>query len=120
MFFSVGEVATSKWTHGEVAVFGSTVYKIFALKCQKLRTPLASPAPCVNIFMFNNLIHKSFNWTTFFRVVIVVKHKQLCRSRHCHSDYMSSIVILLTTNKLTDIRRVTDLCLLYTSDAADE
>ena len=46
-FFSVGEAATSKWTHGEVAVFGSTVYKIFALKCQKLRTPLASLAPCV-------------------------------------------------------------------------
>ena len=38
-FFSVGEAATSKWTHGEVAVFGSTVYKIFALKWQKLRTP---------------------------------------------------------------------------------
>ena len=36
-----------KWTHGEVAVFGSTVYKIFALKCQKLHTPLASLAPCV-------------------------------------------------------------------------
>ena len=34
VFFSVGEAATSKWTHGEVAVFGSTVYKIFALKCQ--------------------------------------------------------------------------------------
>ena len=50
MFFSVGEAATSKWTHGEVAVFGSTVYKIFALKCQKLRTPLASLAPCVKIF----------------------------------------------------------------------
>ena len=49
MFFSVGEAATSKWTHGEVAVFGSTVYKIFALKCQKLRTPLASLAPCVKI-----------------------------------------------------------------------
>ena len=31
IFFSVGEVATSKWTHGEVGVFGSTVYKIFAL-----------------------------------------------------------------------------------------
>ena len=46
-FFSVGEAATSKWTHGEVATFGSTVYKIFALKCQKLRTPLASLAPCV-------------------------------------------------------------------------
>ena len=43
-FFSVGEAATSKWTHGEVAVFSSTVNKIFALKCQKLRTPLA---PCV-------------------------------------------------------------------------
>ena len=26
-FFSVGEAATSKWTHGEVAVFGSTVYE---------------------------------------------------------------------------------------------
>ena len=26
VFFSVGEAATSKWTHGEVAVFGSTVY----------------------------------------------------------------------------------------------
>ena len=47
VFFSVGEAATSKWTHGEVAVYGSTVYKIFALKCQKLRTPLASLAPCV-------------------------------------------------------------------------
>ena len=47
MFFSVGEAATSKWTHGEVTVFGSTVYKIFALKCQKLRTLLASLAPCV-------------------------------------------------------------------------
>ena len=47
VFFFVGEAATSKWTHGEVAVFGSTVYKIFALKCQKLRTPLASLAPCV-------------------------------------------------------------------------
>ena len=35
VFFSVGEVATSKWTYGEVAVFGSTLYKIFALKCQK-------------------------------------------------------------------------------------
>ena len=35
---------TPKWTYGDVAVFGSTVYKIFALKCQKLRTPLA---PCV-------------------------------------------------------------------------
>ena len=35
VFFFVGEVTTSKWTHGEVAVFGSTVYKIFALKCQK-------------------------------------------------------------------------------------
>ena len=46
-FFSVGEAATSKWTHGEVAVFGSTVYKIFALKCQKLRTPLASLASCI-------------------------------------------------------------------------
>ena len=46
-FLSVGEAATSKWTHGEVAVFGSTVYKIFALKCQKLRNPLASLAPCV-------------------------------------------------------------------------
>ena len=44
-FFSVGEAATLKWTHGEVAVFGSTVYRIFALKCQKLRTPLASLAP---------------------------------------------------------------------------
>ena len=47
MFFSVGEVATSKWKHGEVAVYGSTVYKFLALKCQKLRTPLASLAPCV-------------------------------------------------------------------------
>ena len=47
VFFSVGEAATSKWTHGEVAVFGSTVYKIFAFKCQKLGTPLASLAPCV-------------------------------------------------------------------------
>ena len=47
VFFPVGEAATLKWTHGEVAVFGSTVYKIFALKCQKLRTPLASLAPCV-------------------------------------------------------------------------
>ena len=37
VFFSVGEAATSKWTHGEVAVFGSTVYKIYALKCQILR-----------------------------------------------------------------------------------
>ena len=44
MFFSVGEAATWKWTHGEVAVFGPTVYKIFALKCQKLRTPLTSLA----------------------------------------------------------------------------
>ena len=44
VFFFVGEAATSKWTHGEVAVFGSTVYKIFALKSRKLRTPLA---PCV-------------------------------------------------------------------------
>ena len=44
VFFSVDEITTSKWTHGKVAVFGSTVYKIFALKCQKLRTPLA---PCV-------------------------------------------------------------------------
>ena len=48
-FFFVGEAATSKWTNGEVAAFGSTVYKIFALKCQKLRTPLASLAPCVKI-----------------------------------------------------------------------
>ena len=48
-FFSVGEAATSKWTHEEVAVFGSTVYKIFALKCQKLRTPLASLALCVKL-----------------------------------------------------------------------
>ena len=47
VFFSVGKTATSKWTHGEVAVFGFTVYKIFVLKCQKLRTPLASLAPCV-------------------------------------------------------------------------
>ena len=47
VFFSVGEAATSKRTHGEVAVFGSTVYTIFELKCQKLRTPLASLAPCV-------------------------------------------------------------------------
>ena len=47
IFFTIGEAATSKWTHGEVAVFGSTVYRIFALKCQKLRTPLASLAPCV-------------------------------------------------------------------------
>ena len=47
VFFSVGEAATSKWTHGKVAVFGSTVYQIFLLKCQKLRTPLASLAPCV-------------------------------------------------------------------------
>ena len=46
-FFSVGEAATSKWKHREVAVFGSTAYKIFALKCQKLRTPLASLTPCV-------------------------------------------------------------------------
>ena len=41
VFFSVGEAATSKWTHGEVAVFGSTVYKIFALKFQKLRNDFA-------------------------------------------------------------------------------
>ena len=47
VFFSVGEAATSKWTHGELAVFGSTVYKIFKPKCQKLRTLLASLAPCV-------------------------------------------------------------------------
>ena len=47
VFFSVGEAATSKSTHGEVAVFGSTVYRIFAFKCQKLRTPLALLAPCV-------------------------------------------------------------------------
>ena len=48
VFSPVGEAATSKWTHGEVAVFGSTVYKIFALKCQKLRNPLASlRSPCV-------------------------------------------------------------------------
>ena len=53
VFFSVGEAATSKWTHGEVAVFGSTVYKIFALKCQKLRTPLA---PCV-IKYLNELLN---------------------------------------------------------------
>ena len=33
-FFFVSEAATLKWTHGEVAVFGSTVYKIFALKSQ--------------------------------------------------------------------------------------
>ena len=46
-FFSIGEAANLKWTHGEVAVFDSTVYKIFALKFQKLRTPLASLAPCV-------------------------------------------------------------------------
>ena len=47
VFSPVGEAATSKWTHGEVAVFGSTVYKIFALKCQKFRNTLASLAPCV-------------------------------------------------------------------------
>ena len=29
-FFSVGEAAASKWTHGEVAVFGSTVYNFCA------------------------------------------------------------------------------------------
>ena len=57
-FFSVGEVATSKWTHGEVAVFGSTVYKIFALKCQKLRTPLASLAPCVITPKFTSQIDR--------------------------------------------------------------
>ena len=28
-FFSVGKAATSKLTHREVAVFGSTVYKVF-------------------------------------------------------------------------------------------
>ena len=49
-FFSVGEAATLKWTHGEVANFGSTVYKIFVLKCQKLRTPLASLALCIISF----------------------------------------------------------------------
>ena len=54
VFFSVGEAATSKWTPGEVAVFGFTVYRIFALKCQKLRTPLASLAPCVIKFVLDN------------------------------------------------------------------
>ena len=29
-FFSVGEAATSKWTYGEMAVFGSTVYTKFS------------------------------------------------------------------------------------------
>ena len=38
VFFSVGEAATSKWTHGEVAVFGSTVYKIFYILGEVLRT----------------------------------------------------------------------------------
>ena len=28
--------STSKWIHGEMAVFGSTVYKIFALKMPKV------------------------------------------------------------------------------------
>ena len=62
VFFSVGEAATSKWTHGEVAVFGSTVYKIFALKCQKLRTPLA---PCVKIVGGKNFVPLKINPTFF-------------------------------------------------------
>ena len=37
VFFSVGEAATLLWRHGEVAVFGSTVYKIFALCAIMLR-----------------------------------------------------------------------------------
>ena len=64
IFFSVGGAATSKWTHVEVAVFGSTVYKIFALKCQKLRTPLASLAPCVIKFLVYKYIdpHDRETW----------------------------------------------------------
>ena len=67
--FFVGDIATSKWKHGEVAVFGSTVCKIFTLKCQKLHTPLASLAPCVIsscFFMIESILcdnHKTaFSW----------------------------------------------------------
>ena len=65
VFFFVGEAATSKWTHGEVAVFGSTVYKIFALKCQKLRTPLA---PCVIKYASNtlNYFHEKLDFLVVF------------------------------------------------------
>ena len=70
-FFSIGEAATSKWTHGEVAVFGSTVYKIFALKCQKLRTPLASLAPCVKIKISWNVRTFVFANKCFFGTSLV-------------------------------------------------
>ena len=48
LLFSPKEVIEIK----EVAVFGSTVYRIFALKCQKLRTLHASLVPCVIIGLF--------------------------------------------------------------------
>ena len=41
MFFSVGEVATSKWTHGEVAVFGFTVYN----QCINVKGVTHGPGP---------------------------------------------------------------------------
>ena len=48
----LGEAATSKWTHGEVSVFGSTVYRIFALKCQKLRTPFVITKNYIFLYVF--------------------------------------------------------------------
>ena len=59
MFFSVGEAATSKWTHGEVAVIGSIQQctKFSRFKCQKMRTLLASLAPRVMIYC--TILHQS-------------------------------------------------------------
>ena len=71
VFFSVGEAATSKWTHGEVAVFGSTVYIIFALKCQMLRTLLVSLAPCIITGIKNNLLSKIIKLKKIYHISVL-------------------------------------------------
>ena len=63
-----------------MAVFDSTVYKIFALKCQKLPTPLA---PCV-INDINNAISLSYFHLYADDTIII-------RASNCTVDFLSSM-----------------------------
>ena len=98
IFFSVGEAATSRWTHGEMAVFGSTVYKVFALKCQKLRTPIASLAPCVTSREKSTVLEILGLYSWFQR-----KFKNGSFSRILHqlsSEIFSCVYFLIKENKI--------------------
>ena len=93
-----------------MAVFGSTIYKIFALKCQKLRTPLASLAPCVKI------CHTFFTFSEK-NVFTVRKWMWKIVHQHCSSLMITLIKIsnfeqqMWTASKLKFQKKVVASCL---------